>query len=376
MAYGDPRVEFQTPLASLTLALARLARARSTAEVVEIIRSNARSLIGADGISIVRREDGFCRYIEEDAIGPLWKGQTFPASICVSGWAILNRETVVIPDIDLDDRIPKELYAATFVRSLMMVPIAPEDPVGAIGAYWSQPYTPTRMEIEVIEALASAAATAIENVRLIDALNDALKDAELARDELRHRVKNVYMGAQAIVRLGLPKEQADTVAGRLAALARAHALLDEKLTTTPEIGLRDLIEAEIQPYATESGRFVLEGPSIVVPSSIAVPLGLIINEFATNALKHGSLSTLEGKVAVSWDRVGTNLVLQWMETDGPLLSGVPAPSEGSRLLRRLVEGQLAGTLETRLDPQGARHKLAFEIKDKGAAEPARARARA
>jgi signal transduction histidine kinase len=45
-----------------------------------------------------------------------------------------------------------------------MAPIRREDPVGAIGAYWSRPYEPTRWELETLEALAEAAATAVEHI--------------------------------------------------------------------------------------------------------------------------------------------------------------------------------------------------------------------
>ena len=33
-----------------------------------------------------------CYYADEDAISPLWKGQRFPMSACISGWAMLNRQ--------------------------------------------------------------------------------------------------------------------------------------------------------------------------------------------------------------------------------------------------------------------------------------------
>jgi len=120
--------------------------------------------VGCEGITVVRREGDLCHYVEEDAIGPLWKGEKFPASACISGWSMINRQTVVVPDVRQDDRIPLELYAGTFVRAVAMVPILQEEPVGAIGAYWSQPYEPTRWEVETLEALAAAAATAIENI--------------------------------------------------------------------------------------------------------------------------------------------------------------------------------------------------------------------
>lgn len=119
------------------------------------------------------------------------------------------------------------------------------------------------------------------------------------------------MGAQAIVRLGPPRQQAEPVAGRIAALARAHALIDDKLTDLSEIGLHELIEAQIEPYATEGDRFAINVPATSLSRTIAIPLGLIVNELATNALKYGALSAPEGQVTIGWTLADEALVLSW-----------------------------------------------------------------
>ena len=120
-----------------------------------------------DGIALVLNDNGACHYVEEDAVGPLWKGHKFDMRECVSGWSMLNRETAVIPDVSDDARVPYHLYQETFVRSLVMAPIGADQPVGALGAYWAQVYQPSGYEIETVEALARATATALENANLI-----------------------------------------------------------------------------------------------------------------------------------------------------------------------------------------------------------------
>lgn len=164
MALLEYSTEFRTVLSNLTRATSAIARARTLEAVVATIRASARSLVGCEGIAIVRREGDLCHYIDEDAIAPLWKGEKFSVTACISGWSMINRQTVVIPDVRQDDRIPHQLYAGTFVRAVAMAPIRREDPVGAIGAYWSQTYEPTQWEVETLEALAEAAATAVENI--------------------------------------------------------------------------------------------------------------------------------------------------------------------------------------------------------------------
>ena len=164
--------------------LLRLSMTRGEDEVIGAVRDTARRLIGADGVTFVLRDGDRCRYVDEDAISPLWKGQSFPAETCISGWAMANRQTVVIEDIYADDRIPHAAYRPTFVRSLAMVPVRPEDPVAAIGAYWSVRVVPPPAAIATMERIANGAAIALANVALYNELRAAREDAERAKDAI------------------------------------------------------------------------------------------------------------------------------------------------------------------------------------------------
>jgi GAF domain-containing protein len=147
---------------------ARLDRASAPEEVQSIVASSARRLVGADGATFVLRDGDKCFYVDEDAVGPLWKGQKFPLTACISGWAMLNKQSTAIPDIYGDPRIPIDAYEPTFVKSLAMVPIRVEDPLGAIGVYWSDFHLPTEEEVALVASLADATATAIEAVSPAD----------------------------------------------------------------------------------------------------------------------------------------------------------------------------------------------------------------
>jgi GAF domain-containing protein len=142
-------------------AKAALERSRSLQEVQHTVRTAARSLVNAHGATLVLLEADHCFYADEDAISPLWKGQRFPVQQCISGWAMLHRETAVIPDIRADERIPQEAYRPTFVRSLAMVPIVADEPIGAIGAYWSRVRRATDDEVGLLTSLADAAGGAL-----------------------------------------------------------------------------------------------------------------------------------------------------------------------------------------------------------------------
>jgi histidine kinase/GAF domain-containing protein/histidine kinase/DNA gyrase B/HSP90-like ATPase len=152
-----------------TDAVAGLRAAEDLATVQEIVRTSARRLAGADGATFVLRDVDHCFYADEDAISPLWKGQRFPLTNCISGWAMLHARSVVIGDITGDDRIPIESYRPTFVKSLAMVPVGGEKPVAAIGAYWARRHTATPDQVCALEELAAEAGAALHRIGQADA---------------------------------------------------------------------------------------------------------------------------------------------------------------------------------------------------------------
>lgn len=158
--------------------------ARSLESVTAIVRKAARELVGADGATFVLREGNECLYLDEDAMAPLWKGQRFPMSDCLSGWVMLNGRCAAIDDIYADSRVPADAYQPTFVKSLVMVPIREENPIGAIGTYWARQYQATADEIELLQALANTTAVALESSRLYTELHEQAALLDLARDAI------------------------------------------------------------------------------------------------------------------------------------------------------------------------------------------------
>jgi len=173
----------------LVRAVQDLSLARTLPAAQEIVRTAARELTGADGATFVLRESDKCYYAAENAIAPLWKGQRFPLSACVSGWVMLNRQAAVIEDIYSDSRVPKDAYRPTFVKSLVMVPVRAEKPIAAIGNYWAKRHLATSEEIELLQALANTTAVALESIQLYTELESRVRERtsqlQQANDELQ-----------------------------------------------------------------------------------------------------------------------------------------------------------------------------------------------
>ncbi len=180
----DPGPWYTRALEHLVEVVQQLSLARDLDGVMAIVRKAARELTGADGATFVLRDADKCYYAEENAISPLWKGQRFPLTACISGWAMLNAQPAVIEDIYVDPRIPIDAYRPTFVKSLAMVPIRKEQPIGAIGNYWAKRRLPTPEEISILQALANVTSVTLENVDLYGQLQQKMRALEESNEEL------------------------------------------------------------------------------------------------------------------------------------------------------------------------------------------------
>ncbi len=188
----------------------RLSLAPTLDAIIAIVRTAARQLTGADGATFVLRDGEFCSYVDEDAIAPLWKGQRFPVEICISGWVMNSGESIIIPNVFLDPRIPVDAYRPTFVRSMAMVPIRTQSPVGAIGNYWAAPHTPTAAQIKLLQALADSTAVAMQNVQIHRELEERVRrrteELEIANAALRSEAALRKQMESKVMRLSITDE--------------------------------------------------------------------------------------------------------------------------------------------------------------------------
>jgi two-component sensor histidine kinase len=335
----------------LVMAIERLADARSSDEVVDVLRTTARRLAGADGITVVMRDGDKCFYVEEDAIGPLWKGSKFPLESCISGWAMMNAQTAVIPDIFEDERIPHELYRERFVKSLVMTPIGRQEPIAALGAYWARPYSPPQEVVDTLQTLARATATALENVHLLGALSVSLHRTELAREELRNRVGNMLAAIRSYADLALPADHAAALSKRLRSLEKVQNLLHRDFAPDAPIMVRELVEVELEAYRTGNAeRVIISGPETPISGAKAMALGLVLNELASRVSRAGVLSYASGQLSVGWREQSGVVTIEWKEFGGLADKRTLPDGPELQLVRQLVSNQLSGNFRGVIDP--------------------------
>ncbi|MDP3174219.1 MAG: HWE histidine kinase domain-containing protein [Phenylobacterium sp.] len=353
------------PLFTLVETIEALSLARTVDQVAAVVRSAARRITGADGVAFVLRDVDQCWYLDEDAIGPLWKGLRFPMTACISGWAMLNKQTAIIPDIYADDRIPHDAYRPTFVKSLVMTPVRPADPIAAIGAYWSVERQPTQDEVVKLQIMARATAGALENAQMYASLTETLERRKFLLRELDHRCKNTLAAVQSIAdqtlrKAASPATFVEAFNGRLSALSRAHELL-----TRQEWGrarLNDVLEQALSPFGEIDGaRISLQGPAITLAPETSVSVHMTVHELAVNAAKHGALTTEDGRVEIMWSvdmaQEQRELLLEWRESGGPPVSMPTRAGFGMRLIEGGLARDLHGECAVDFAPEGLRFTL-------------------
>jgi PAS domain S-box-containing protein len=181
------------------------------------------------------------------------------------------------------------------------------------------------------------------------------RQALLAR-EVDHRAKNALAVVQTMLRLTRADDVvgfARSVEGRVAALGRAQTLLAEERWDGAV--LHTMLRGELAPFLADE-RADLDGPPVMLPPGTAQPLAMAVHELATNAAKHGALSTPGGRLRVSWRLDGGErgpLRLRWVERGGPPVDGPPARRGfGSRVLDGTLRRQLGGAVTLTWEPAG------------------------
>ena len=187
--------------------------------------------------------------------------------------------------------------------------------------------------------------------------------------ELSHRVKNSFAVLQSILRSTLkvardPEHFAESFAGRLHSLSAAQDILSANDWRGAELSA--LAHRQLAFYVESApGKVSITGPEINLPADYAAPLGLILNELATNAFKHGALSVETGEVEVKWriERASPHrrrLILTWTETGGPDATKRGPPSFGTTL----IEKSLASAKVTQMFcPLGLICEIQADLKD-------------
>ncbi|MDQ7092428.1 sensor histidine kinase [Desulfosporosinus sp. PR] len=173
--------------------------------------------------------------------------------------------------------------------------------------------------------------------------------------EIHHRVKNNLQTVAALLRLQMRRSDLEIVKAefsasinRISSIAAVHDVFAYQDTDSIDLKelcqriLKGLLDAATLPEQNVATR--IEGPAILLPSSQAVPLALVINELLTNSLKHGVQFSPQGLLALTISQADDWVYLS-VQDNGPEPRVSLKQSRrrlGLQIVESLVQGQLGG----------------------------------
>ena len=224
-----------------------------------------------------------------------------------------------------------------------------------IGTLWVTSHTPGAefdpTDARIMEQLAVQLVLAIKlrrKARVLVELEETARDKEILVHEVRHRVKNMIQMTSGLlqlqekgVRSGEARSALREAQTRLLVLASVYESLlqpdaDARLVDAGGLigGLSDAIRQTSRHG--ERVRIRTRCDKLLLGVDQAVPLGLVVNEAVTNALKHAFAGRETGTVTVALTREGPRCTVT-VSDDGRGFNGPPREgSLGMRLMRNLA----------------------------------------
>lgn len=195
------------------------------------------------------------------------------------------------------------------------------------------------------------------------ALSEARDRADLLARELNHRVKNLFAVILAIVSMSARDEPRakpliDRISSRIRALLTAHEVTQGS-EDQPPASLGNLVETTLAPYRSEHVLAEICGPEILLPARHVTPLGLVLHELTTNAVKYGAWAN-GGLLSVKWQIDDGQLAIDWDE-DCEITDLDPARQGFGSMLMMSAARQLRGTIDREFAPDGVSVRIAIPL---------------
>ncbi|MBT8188352.1 MAG: sensor histidine kinase [Croceitalea sp.] len=208
------------------------------------------------------------------------------------------------------------------------------------------------------------------------ALEEKLNAKETLLKEVHHRVKNNLQTVSSLLSLqsrSINDEKISSIIkssqNRVVSMAMVHEMLYKRDDYTSKIELKPYVE-ELCEYLIRSVKgnankitTKLDIGDFKLSIDTVIPLGLIINETVTNALKYGIPDNVAGEITINLSKKGANTYEMYLGDNG---IGFPedvnpktSNSLGLKLIHNLAR-QLRGTIARDTESKGTYYQITFE----------------
>lgn len=207
---------------------------------------------------------------------------------------------------------------------------------------------------------------------MMSGLRHKAEDRRLQLKEIHHRIKNNLNMITALLALQSMHsksveciEALQAVRSRVLTIAKIHEKLhasDDVDSIACEEYFRSIIGGILRANRSENVELVLDCADLKLEPDKLMPIGLILNELVSNAVRYAFPGTTAGRVDVMFGRVGHAYELV-VADDGcglpPSLDPETSTTLGLELVRSLV-GQVGGIMHLDRD-SGTRFKVQFPV---------------
>lgn len=210
-------------------------------------------------------------------------------------------------------------------------------------------------------------------------LQALITEKEVLLKEVHHRVTNNFVLITTMLRMQSQAVDDEYIKGILSECSsrlNSMAIIHRQLYESGDLGqidvgryVRNLCVSLIQSYSPSGIKVILDPAieSISMGINRTIPIGLVVNELVTNALKYAFRkdSQQQNRLTVQLDKDERNMMHIVVEDNGV---GLPenfsiesTESLGLKIVRMLVEDQLNGQIHVS-SSNGARFEIEFKIK--------------
>jgi len=326
-------------------------------------------------VLLVRDGDSALTPLAFHGAPPRVKGkQVIPKGVGLCGWVAEHGRAARVDDVTRD---PRYVALSDHIMSEICLPLrVGARTIGVLNLEAKAPHAFDARSEQVLTVLGQQLASAIETARLYaQTKRDAEFKALLLR-ELSHRVKNNLAAITGLLYMALdePVETRGQILGetlgRVQSMATAHALLarsSDGLVDLLEVGAQTLQDT-VQQLAPPGAQVRMEttGDHVLIAMRQLTTLALVLNELATNVLRHGWEKQNAVPLRIHFDvaRWGTQAVITLKDNGKGLAPDFDLAScagVGLSLVQSLVEKDLHGSFTLERQEQWTQAQVKFQV---------------
>jgi two-component sensor histidine kinase len=259
------------------------------------------------------------------------KGQIIPRDKGVAGWVLKNKKPYLANDISQSKEFFGDISEVFTTKNMVCVPLfdSNDEVIGIMqalnkkdGGVFSD------KDISVFENLAAHVAISIEKAKEVDDLKNSIKDKESRLKEIHKSFENRLSALNALVQLQVPmledenaKFMMKATGSRIETIAHAHEVLfssEEQETVDLGFYIGHLTSTIVEVFGDfeKEISYSLDIDKIGLKASIALTVGLIINEIILNMYKEAFVGLDKGRISIAVKKDGNDKVLVSISDNG------------------------------------------------------------